>query len=226
VRRLGATAEESVDVRLLSATHQDLARRVAEGRFRQDLFYRLNVIELRSPSLRERPEDVPAIASAILDRMSARAGERRLRLSDEALLRLQRHPFPGNVRELENVLERAAALAADDELSAADLLLAPVAGGQRATADAGDHGGGPAGSDSGDDVEVGLAEATADATPPAPFTMDEGIPSDLSAYLDELERQAILAALLRTGHNRTAASTLLGITFRQLRYRMQRLGLR
>jgi len=226
VRRLGATAEESVDVRLLSATHQDLSRRVTEGRFRQDLFYRLNVIELRSPSLRERPEDVPAIASAILDRMSARAGERRLRLSDEALLRLQRYPFPGNVRELENVLERAAALAADDELSAADLLLAPVAGEQRTTADAGDHGGGPAGSDGGDDVEVGLAEATTVATPSAPFSMDEGIPSDLSAYLDELERQAILAALLRTGHNRTAASTLLGITFRQLRYRMQRLGLR
>lgn len=217
VRRLGATAEESVDVRLLSATHQDLARQVAEGRFRQDLYYRLNVIELRSPSLRERAEDVPAIAEAILDRMAARAAERPLQLSAEALQRLQQHPFPGNVRELENVLERAAALAASDELSAADLMLAPVAG--EAAAGEPDEASGAA-------TEGEAVEPVADAAQPAPYTMDEGIPSDLSAYLDQLERQAIQAALLRTGHNRTAAATLLGITFRQLRYRMQRLGLR
>ena len=219
VRRLGATAEEGVDARLLSATHQDLGRRVAEGRFRQDLYYRLNVIELRSPSLRDRADDVPAIAGAILERMAARGAERPLRLSAEALQRLQQYPFPGNVRELENVLERAAALAASEELSVADLMLAPVAG-DAADAEGKDVLAAGAG------VEGAPVELLIHATQTASYTMDEGIPSDLPAYLDQLERQAIEAALLRTGHNRTAAATLLGLTFRQLRYRMQRLGLR
>lgn len=218
VRRLGGTAEESVDVRLLSATHQDLARRVAEGRFRQDLYYRLNVIEVRLPSLRDRAEDVPAIAEAILARMAVRAGERPLRLSADALQRLQQHPFPGNVRELENVLERAAALAMSDELVAADLMLVPV-GGDTTTVQ-GDEAASLA------TAEDETVEPQDDAAQPARYSIEQGVPSNLPAYLDQVERQAIQAALLRTGHNRTAAATLLGVTFRQLRYRMQRLGLR
>ena len=225
VRKVGATAEEPVDVRILSATHQDLARLVGTGRFRQDLFYRLNVIELRVPSLRERADDIPLIADALLGRIAARSGERRAHLSDDAEQALRCHPFPGNVRELENVLERAVALATDDQLQPidlmlpqpdVDLLLEP---------------------ETGDPVNAAeLAVAAVDEAPPLPgqplvsgqrtFQIEAGIPSDLGAYLDSMERDAIRAALGRTGHNRTAAAQLLGVTFRQLRYRMQRLGLR
>jgi len=175
-------------VRLLSATHQDLAKQVVAGRFRQDLYYRLNVIELRVPSLRERAEDIPLIAEYLLHRLAERVDGKPARLSPEALAALQRHPFPGNVRELENVLERALALAAADELQPLDL---------------------------------------SGAAAPAPtFSVVDGVPNDLQAYLDALEREAIRAAVARTRNNRTAAAQLLGLTFRQLRYRMQRLGLR
>ncbi|MFN7757262.1 MAG: sigma-54-dependent transcriptional regulator, partial [Betaproteobacteria bacterium] len=99
VRKVGSTAEEPVDVRILSATHQDLARLVAAGRFRQDLYYRLNVIELRVPSLRERAEDIPLIAEYLLHRLAERVDGKPARLSPDARAALQRHPFPGNVRE-------------------------------------------------------------------------------------------------------------------------------
>jgi two-component system response regulator PilR (NtrC family) len=214
VRRVGAAQEEAVDVRLISATHQDLPRLVAEGRFRQDLFYRLNVLELRMPALRERREDVPLLAEAILARVAERVGLPSARLSPAAATRLAAHAFPGNVRELENVLERAVALSGDDVLMADDLMLP------------------------GADVDLPLdpepapAAAAAEgdpasAAPAAPaYEMVEGVPSSLEAYLDAREREAVLAALARTRQNRTAAAQLLGLTFRQLRYRMQRLGLK
>jgi two-component system response regulator PilR (NtrC family) len=217
VRKVGSTVEEPVDARLLSATHQDLSRLVSLGRFRQDLYYRLNVIELRVPSLRERSDDVPLIAARILERLGERAGVTAATLSPLAAQALQRYPFPGNVRELENVLERAVALAVNTELQPidlmlpqpeVDLLLEPEPG----RADA-------------------VADALVDALPDEPqtaasFSVAQGVPSDLTAYLDSLEREAIRAALVRTRNNRTAAAQLLGITFRQLRYRMQRLGLK
>jgi two-component system response regulator PilR (NtrC family) len=184
VRKVGATSEENVDVRLISATHRSLADEVSAGKFRQDLYYRLNVIELRMPSLREMREDIPLLAATVLKRQ---AGEGPMpRLAPDALKCLQAYEFPGNVRELENVLERAVALAGGKEIAASDLRLAPT----RVAADAAD-----------------LA----------------GLP--LQERLDRVERSAILRALEQTRYNRTAAAKLLGVTFRALRYRMERLGI-
>jgi two-component system response regulator PilR (NtrC family) len=215
VRKVGSTTEDPVDVRIVSATHQDLARLVAGGRFRQDLFYRLNVIEVHVPSLRERASDIAMLAEAILDRLAQRGGER-ARLSAEALAELQHYPFPGNVRELENVLERGVALAAGRELAAADLML------PAAEAPAEDRPAAPVETE-GHAPDADAAPATDDEDYVLP---DDGVPADLTAYLDSVERSALRAALRRTGGNRTAAAQLLGLTFRQLRYRMQRLRMK
>jgi len=185
VRRVGATSEEAVDVRIISATHRSLSDQVKAGGFRQDLYYRLNVIELRMPSLRELREDIPLLAAAILKRQCG--SDDPPVLSEEAKAELIRYDFPGNVRELENILERALALATGDENRAADLQLAPAAEMQQPRA-------------------LG------------------GLP--LQEQLDAIERKAILDALDRTHYNRTAAAKLLGITFRALRYRMERLGIK
>jgi two-component system response regulator PilR (NtrC family) len=195
VRKLGSTQEEAVDVRIISATHQNLAGLVEAGRFRQDLFYRLNVIELKMPPLRECREDIGQIAAAILARLAAQAGGAPARLSPAALQALAQYEFPGNIRELENVLERATALSGSAEIGLDDLMIEPIA----AVAEAEDS---------------GKREAA-------------GLPSlPLPDYLDRVERDAILQALARTGFNRTAAAKLLGVTFRALRYRMQRLDIR
>ncbi len=188
VRKVGATQEEPVDVRIICATHQKLAALVAAGRFRQDLFYRVNVIELPMPPLRECREDVGSLAANILGRLAAQAGTPAPRLTPEAIDELSRYEFPGNIRELENILERALALSGAQEIGVEDLRLAPSA------AEGGSDVGEPGGS--------------------------------LPEYLDSVERKAILEALAKTEFNRTAAAKLLGITFRQLRYRMQRLNIR
>ena len=184
VRRVGSNQEEPVDVRIVSATHQNLGKLVEAGQFRQDLYYRLNVIELIMPSLRERPEDVPDIAAVILKRMG---GSHRLSADAEAALKA--YAFPGNVRELENILERAVALADQPVLRTSDLNLAP------------------------DASLVNTSETGSDSLYP------------LQDYLDRLEKSAIEQALERTRHNKTAAARLLGVTFRSLRYRLQRLGI-
>ena len=126
VRRVGSTSEEGADVRIISATHRSLSDEVQSGKFRQDLYYRLNVIELRMPALREMREDIPLLAEAMLGRQAAATDGRSPRLSAAALERLQDYDFPGNVRELENVLERALALTAGSEIQAEDLQLAPT----------------------------------------------------------------------------------------------------
>ncbi|MDP1735034.1 MAG: sigma-54 dependent transcriptional regulator [Sulfuritalea sp.] len=186
VRKVGATGEEAVDVRVICATHQDLKVLVEQGRFRQDLFYRLNVIELRMPALRECREDIPMLARHILDRLARAAEAKSPPLTAAALAALQGYPFPGNVRELENVMERALALMAGDHIDVADLNLVPF-------------------------QLAGVAVAAAGGT--------------LQDHLDQVERQAILDALKQSNNNRTAASRLLGVTFRSLRYRMARLGM-
>ena len=126
VRKVGATGEEGVDVRVICATHQDLKALVDQGRFRQDLFYRLNVIELRMPALRDCREDIPTMTQRILERLAPTAGLTLPPLTAAALEALQSYPFPGNVRELENVLERALALMTGDCIDAVDLNLAPA----------------------------------------------------------------------------------------------------
>jgi two-component system response regulator PilR (NtrC family) len=219
VRKVGATAEDPVDVRILCATHRELHKLIAAGHFRQDLFYRLNVIELRVPSLRERVGDIGAIAESILQRIGERSGLPAMRLSETALHALQRHPFPGNVRELENVLERALALAPGSELQLQDLQLPELAAPASATVAA--AAGQPAAARSPSEA-LGAKEGSAEAR----FHVDQGVPTDLEAYLGSVEREAIQAALARTGHNRTAAAQMLGISFRQMRYRMRRLGLK
>jgi two-component system response regulator PilR (NtrC family) len=186
VRKVGSTQEEPVDVRIISATHKKLPSLVDAGEFRQDLFYRLHVIELAMPSLREMREDIPGIADAILRKLS-RTGAK---LDGEAVTALESYPFPGNVRELENILERGLSLAADP---------------QKITAD---------------DLHL---------TPP-PEEADTALPAGdkwpLQDYLDRVERAAINEALEKTRYNRTAAAKLLGITFRAMRYRMERLGIK
>ncbi|MEW5782563.1 MAG: sigma-54-dependent transcriptional regulator [Pseudomonadota bacterium] len=187
VRRVGATTEEPVNVRIICATHQDLRQLMEAGRFRQDLFFRLNVIEIHMPALRECREDVAEFAQRILERLATASGLPVPRLTSQAMAALMAYDFPGNVRELENILERALALHGGDVIDSEDLQLQPP--------------------------KVGGAETAGIGGKP------------LQEFLDEQERQAILDALQKTRYNRTAAARLLGVTFRSLRYRMERLGL-
>ena len=203
VRPIGAHGEIPVDVRILSATHKDLARMVERGQFRQDLFYRINVIELRVPPLRERREDVPRLAAVFLKRLAAENGlEAPPRLQPEALKALLDYAFPGNVRELENILERAVALCENGSVGREDLMLNGAAGNGSA------HGA-PAGDNSAD-----AADAPASAGP-----------QSLDDMVTTLEREKIMQTLQKTRYNKTAAARELGITFRALRYKLKKLGI-
>ncbi len=178
VRPVGADAETAVNVRLISATHKDLAAMVASGAFRQDLYYRLNVIEMRTAPLREHAEDIPLLVQAILGRLGAHA------MDDAALRQLMTYAFPGNVRELENILERAAALCEDGRIRTGDLQLKTVA---------------------------------------MPSSASSG--AALGERVEEMEKQAITEALEKSRHNITKAAKLLGLSFRQLRYRIKKLNI-
>jgi two-component system response regulator PilR (NtrC family) len=190
VRALGSTQEEEVDVRIVSATHKDLAADVQAGRFRQDLFYRLNVIEILVPPLRERREDLPALCQALLGRIAQESGMPPPPLSPQLLQQLQEQALPGNVRELENLLHRAMALSDGDQLQV-------------------------------DFAPSTAAPAPADGAAPAPAV----VPSDLQAYLDQQEREILVKALRETNFNRTAAAQKLGLSLRQIRYRIARLAI-
>ncbi|MBC5785154.1 sigma-54-dependent Fis family transcriptional regulator [Ramlibacter sp. USB13] len=199
VRALGSTTEESVDVRVVSATHKDLAADVQAGRFRQDLFYRLNVIEILVPPLRERREDLPMLCEALLSRIAQETGMPAPQLSPHVVAQLQAHPLPGNVRELENLLHRALALSDGSQLQvdfAPTTCAAPLP----------------------------MGESVPAAAPQAAAAAAE-VPSDLQAYLDQQEREILVKALRETNFNRTAAAQRLGLSLRQIRYRIARLAI-
>jgi two-component system response regulator PilR (NtrC family) len=190
IRPVGQPHEIPVDVRILSATHRNLAELVAEGSFREDLYYRINVIELNVPPLRERGGDVLVLAQHILTRLARGQGLRTPpSLSRAAQAALSEYRFPGNVRELENILERAMTLCADDTIDVADI-----------------------------QVRQGAEEPAA----PGALVPDGG---PLGSKLEEIERDAIVAALEQTRYNKTAAAKRLGISFRALRYRIKKLGI-
>ncbi len=182
VRPVGSSKEESADARILSATHKNLGDLVAAGEFREDLFYRINVIELHVPALRDRGDDVLQLAEHILSKHQTSAT-----LADSARNTILSYPFPGNVRELENMLERAVTLCSSGTISGADLHMRPSTGHVQAAASSGS--------------------------------------SDLNNQVEDVQRQAIVEALEKTRYNKTAAANLLGLSFRQLRYRIKKLGI-
>ncbi len=200
IRPVGANTELSVDVRILSATHKKLGLLVDEGRFRHDLYYRINVIELRVPPLRERRDDLPLLANAILARLATSQQRPVPTLHADASEALSHYNFPGNVRELENILERAFALADDDGIRAADLRLPE----NRASAP---------------------AQAAAAQLDPSMIDPRESASSALPSFIEEIERKAIEQALTDNRYNKTRAAAQLGITFRALRYKLKKLGI-
>jgi two-component system response regulator PilR (NtrC family) len=181
VRPVGSSQEEPANARILSATHRSLGDMVAKGEFREDLYYRVNVIELKVPALRERGDDVILLAKHILKRLDPNAS-----LGDDACMALLNYPFPGNVRELENMLERAVTLCSSGRIGEADLNLKPVSD---------------------------------DTLAPVPST------GNLGTQVEDVQRQAIVQALEKTRYNKTAAAKLLGLSLRQLRYRIEKLGI-
>lgn len=196
VRPIGANEEISTDVRVLSATHKNLAVEVEEGRFRNDLYYRINVINLPVPSLRERREDIPRLAKFFLKRLTSGEGNGQLTLEDSALEALAAYNFPGNVRELENILERACALCSGNRIVADDLHLPSTAPAQAATRDSSSESWHP-----------------------------EEAFGDMESYLEDMERRILARALEESRWNKTSAAKLLGISFRSLRYRLKKLDL-
>ncbi len=218
VRPVGESRELPVDVRILSATHKDLAQLVAQGRFREDLYYRINVIELRVPPLRERGEDIPELATAILGRLARRLRVEPPALAPAALARLESYGFPGNVRELENVLERAMTLCDGGTIGADDVKL------REAPAMRAAHGL-PDAAAAAPVAPTAPAAAAAVGPPSAPAASGGPAPGALGSQLEEMERAAIVRALEQTRYNKTAAAKLLGMTFRALRYRIKKLGI-
>ena len=201
IRPVGASEEQHTDIRLLSATHKDLANEVETGKFRQDLYYRINVIDVRVPSLRERLEDVPALTKNILTRIGTENGTAESRLENSAVNALNNYTFPGNVRELENILERALALSEGDSITADDLQFSSAT-----TRD-------PVSSQDENSERSDKAHASHDAY------------GDLEGYLEDIEREMISRALEQCRWNKTETAKMLGISFRSLRYRQKKLGL-
>ncbi len=205
IRPVGSQTEIPVDIRLLSATHKNLSQEVARGAVRRDLYYRINVIEVKVAPLRERADDIPLLADYILDKIAAGQHQPRACLSEAAQTALSHYAFPGNVRELENMLQRACALADHATIEPADFPeLARV-----------DYSG-----DTSESSPPGIAESE----PPAG---ESGTPQpySLEKHLENIERQAIEKALTESRWNRTAAAKKLGMSFRAFRYRLKKLGL-
>ncbi|MBI2784400.1 MAG: sigma-54-dependent Fis family transcriptional regulator [Gammaproteobacteria bacterium] len=207
IRRVGEGSELNVDVRILSATHRDLEQDLSDGRFRQDLYYRINVIEIAVPALRDHPQDIPALADYFLKRLGEESGMEAPLLSPAALATLEHYSFPGNVRELENILERAFTLCEHQRIEPRDLRLSAES----------------------------MSAATAPGnTPqrhsPAPH---DSLPSEadilaagnLEKYLEDIERAVLERTLLAARWNKTLAAERLGLSFRQIRYKLKKLGI-
>lgn len=207
IRPVGHNKEINIDVRILSATHKNLAALVDDGLFRSDLFYRINVIELNVPSLRDRSEDILDIARQILERLAERQGTNVVEISDAAIEKLQSHSFPGNIRELENTLERTLALGDPNFIDVNDLEIKPSNIQAKKEHHEGDK----------------LASAQ-------PNTENQALPSrssnmSLDDHLESIEKKEIVIAMEKCRWNKTEAAKQLGISFRSLRYRMKKLGL-
>ncbi len=200
VRPVGANVEQPTDVRILSATHKNLNQLVNDGRFRHDLFYRINVIELRVPPLRERPSDIPLLVNFVLAKLAVENRDDPYRLSGKALDALNHYPFPGNIRELENILERAVALSEAGVIQQADLRL-------------------PSGSPYADRL------APEPRVPSVAMTLPGGNGDALPDVIEQMEREAIQKALEECRYNKTRAAAKLGITFRAMRYKLKKLGI-
>ena len=190
VRSVGEAEENPVDVRILSASHKNLVQRVTDGQFREDLYYRINVIELTVPSLRDRREDIPLFVEQLLSSLAKKMGAENSSIDEQAMAALQNHPFPGNVRELENILERATALSDDNIITVNDLRLTITT------------------------KQTSTTNTSQIETP----TVD---PMNLAGQ----ERSSIMQALEKTRWNKTAAAKLLGLSLRQLRYRLEKLDI-
>lgn len=199
IRAIGASSEELINVRILSATHKDLEAAVSEGTFRQDLFYRLNVIQLNVPALRDRTEDIPLLTHALLKKLSAEMQLKEPKISKDAISELARYRFPGNVRELENILERAFTLCDTNIIESHDLQLKHNA-----------------------ILSENLPASTSTNVNHYERALEY---SDIDDYLAEIEKEIILGSLEKVRWNKTMAAKELSITFRSLRYRMQKLGL-
>jgi len=197
VRMVGGTTEEAVDVRIISATHKNLAEMMDAGQFRQDLYYRLNVIQLKMPALRDRPSDIPLLANLLLSKLCTSQNTAVPQIDSKAQVYISTLQFPGNVRELENMLERALALCDGKTITVEDLMI-----------------------DGSPDTK---SSATARTT--ALFDLNHTAEINLTDYLEEMEKKAIIQALDKTNNNKTAAAKLLGVSFRTLRYRLAKLGL-
>ncbi|MFT5709761.1 MAG: two-component system response regulator PilR (NtrC family) [Halioglobus sp.] len=196
VRPVGANEEQRTDIRLLSATHKNLAAEVEAGRFRNDLYYRINVIDLHVPSLRERIDDLPELAQAILKRLTSDSDHFNAKLDTSAITALSAYDFPGNVRELENILERALALSDGDVISSDDFQFPATA-----------------------------PEVSTNTPNKSSMTDTANVQGDLEGYLADVERQILCSALEDSRWNKTATAKALGVSFRSLRYRLKKLGL-
>ncbi|GAB5452670.1 MAG: two-component system response regulator PilR [Halioglobus sp.] len=216
VRPVGASEELSTDIRLLSATHKNIAREVEAGRFREDLYYRINVIDVTVPSLRERLQDLPELTASILQRIAASEGKDNVKLDDSALAALRQYSFPGNVRELENILERALALSDGGTITAADLRFPSASS---ATPPKPESAAASLASHDVADLASGLPSGQSSVR-----TVHDAN-GDLEGYLEAVEREVISAALEECRWSKTATAKLLGISFRSLRYRLKKLGL-
>src|SRR5512137_1564296 len=194
IRAVGDTRETPVDVRILSATHRKLDELVKAGKFREDLYYRINVIELRVPALRERLDDVPQLVDVLLDRVARHTGVSRPEVSDDAMDKMLSYSYPGNVRELENILERAVTLCSNDRIEP-------------------------------EDIQLKQGQLLADLPELAGVELADAGLDGLEGQLEHIQRDAIVRALEQTRYNKTKAAALLGMTFRQLRYRIKKLGI-